>query len=85
MKGMFATSKAGHDKNQPVIIINEDSEYVYVVDGKYRTVEKPKKKNKKHVQLIKKADNKELIYKIEQDLPITNEEIKWAIKQWLKI
>ena len=52
--GMLASSKAGHDKDSVYVIIREDGEYIYVADGKSRTVERPKRKNRKHVQLIKK-------------------------------
>lgn len=52
--GMLATSKAGHDKDSVYVIIREDGEYIYVADGQNRTVDRPKRKNKKHVQLIKK-------------------------------
>lgn len=52
--GMLATSKAGHDKDSLYVIIREDGEYIYVADGRVRTMERPKRKNKKHVQLIKK-------------------------------
>ena len=52
--GMLASSKAGHDKDSVYVIIREDGEYIYVADGKSRTVERPKRKNKKHIQLIKK-------------------------------
>lgn len=52
--GMLATSKAGHDKDSVYVIIREDGEYIYVADGRGRTADRPKRKNKKHVQLIKK-------------------------------
>lgn len=52
--GMLATSKAGHDKDSVYVIIREDGEYIYVADGRVRTTERPKRKNKKHIQLIKK-------------------------------
>ena len=52
--GMLAASKAGHDKDSLYVIIREDGEYIYVADGRDRTVERPKRKNKKHIQLIKK-------------------------------
>ena len=50
--GMLARSKAGHDKGHVYIIMKEDSAYVYLVDGNIRTLEHPKKKKKKHVQII---------------------------------
>ena len=54
MIGMLAISKAGHDRRNVYVIIEEDDEYVYLADGKNRTVSRPKKKNKKHIQIIKK-------------------------------
>ena len=52
--GMLATSKAGHDKDTVYVIIREEGEYIYVADGQSRTADRPKRKNKKHVQIIKK-------------------------------
>ena len=51
--GNFAISKSGHDKGHLYVIIKTDDEYVYLVDGKIRTLSNPKKKNKKHIQIIK--------------------------------
>lgn len=50
--GMLARSKAGHDKGHVYVIMNVDETYVYLADGTIRTVDKLKKKKKKHVQLI---------------------------------
>ena len=50
--GMLARSKAGHDKGHVYVIYNIEEAYVYLVDGTIRTIAKPKKKKKKHVQLI---------------------------------
>ena len=50
--GMLARSKAGHDKGHVYVILKADEAYVYLVDGVIRTLEKPKKKKKKHVQVI---------------------------------
>ena len=52
--GMLARSKAGHDKGHVYVIYNIEEAYVYLVDGAIRTMAKPKKKKKKHVQLILK-------------------------------
>lgn len=80
MTGMFATSKAGHDKGNVYFIFREDQEYVYLVDGVIRTLDKPKKKNKKHIQMIK--DNSHLTLSIEEKKQISNEAIKRAIKEY---
>ena len=42
--GMLVRSLAGHEKDRLYIIIR--------VDGRNRTMEKPKKKKKKHIQVI---------------------------------
>lgn len=77
--GNMVISKAGHDKGQYFIILEADPEYVYLSDGKYRTVEKPKKKKKKHVQCIHYTDEN-LINKKAKNEQIINEDVKWAIK-----
>lgn len=79
MIGKFAISKAGHDKKKLYVIMNEDSEYVYLVDGNLKPLDKPKKKAKKHIQIINRVD--EIIQnKLELKQIIYNEDIKRAIK-----
>ena len=79
MIGKFATSKAGHDKTKLYVIIKEDSEYVYLVDGDLKPLDKPKKKSKKHIQIVNRVD--ETIHnKLETGQIIYNEDIKRAIK-----
>ena len=51
-RGMLAKSKAGHDKGKVYVICELDETYVYLVDGKIRTTKNPKKKKRKHVQII---------------------------------
>lgn len=50
--GMLVKSKAGHDKDQIYLIWKEECAYIYLVDGVHRTLDKPKKKRKTHVQPI---------------------------------
>jgi hypothetical protein len=52
MIGELATSKAGHDKDRLYMIVGEEGECVYLCDGRLRGVEHPKKKKKKHIQII---------------------------------
>ena len=81
-EGLFAISKAGHDKGNIYVIVREDNEYVYVADGVSKTLEKPKKKNKKHIQIIKKKAIE--IISDEQQVKAQkladNEQVKRAIK-----
>lgn len=82
MNTFFAKTKAGHDKNQIYFIIKEEEEFVYLINGTTKSVEKPKKKNRKHIQVIKNLPN-EVKEVIEKD--ITNENVKRAIKIYKKL
>lgn len=78
--GMFARSLAGHDKNKLYLIIQAEDEYVYLVDGEIRTLARPKKKKKKHIQI----DYQVLEFakqKIDSGQIIRDEDIRRAIKQ----
>ena len=80
MVGNLALSLAGHDKNQIYIIIREDDEYVYLCDGKLKPLAAPKKKNKKHIQVINKGVDAELSNRIRESGNVRDEEIKRTIK-----
>ncbi len=79
--GYFATSLAGHDHNNIYVIVDADNEYVYLVDGKLKKVDNPKKKKLKHVQIIKITDDT-IKDKINNNVVLTNEDIKYAIKSY---
>lgn len=81
MTGMLASSKAGHDKRKVYVIIKEETEYVYLVDGKIRTLAKPKKKNKKHIQVIRKCQEPDLEDRVRNGR-IDDIEIRKIIKQY---
>ena len=50
MKGRLAFSKAGHDKGRLYLIVRQEGERVWLADGRTRSVQDPKKKNRKHIQ-----------------------------------
>lgn len=76
--GMLAKSIAGHDQNQIYVIIREEGDFLFLCDGRLKTVDKLKRKNKKHVQLIKDIPD-ELAEKLAKGSVIYNEDIKKAI------
>ena len=78
-RGMFVKSKMGHDAEKIYVIMDIQSEYLYLVDGKIRTLDRPKKKKISHVQPILYKIDQELAQKIDNKT-IINEEIKYAIK-----
>lgn len=78
----LAVSRSGHDKGSIYVIVKEEANLVYLADGKLKPVEKPKRKNKKHIQIIKKLP-KEITEVFTQE-NFRNEEIKRAIKLYQK-
>ncbi len=80
MIGMFAISCAGHDKGQMYVIIKEDADFVYLADGKNKRLDNPKKKKRKHIQLVKARADEALAEKLMQQVTVYDEEIKRAIK-----
>lgn len=82
MIGMLAFSKAGHDKQSVYMIIGEDAETVLLCDGRLKTIEHPKKKNKKHIQPVKKGVDESVRERLIKGLPVRNEEIKKIIKDF---
>ena len=51
MLGKIVISNAGRDKNKAMVIVKETENYLLVCDGKERPVERPKRKNPKHLKL----------------------------------
>ena len=80
MIGELATSKAGHDKDRLYMIVGEEGECVYLCDGRLRGVEHPKKKKKKHIQIIHSSAQDTLIQIIKQNLPGERDEIDRQIR-----
>lgn len=78
----FAKSLSGHDKNQYYFVLEREADFFFLVNGTNRSLEKPKKKNEKHVQIIKKlpAEIKQILAKEQNNLTI-----KKAIKEYEKL
>lgn len=55
--GMLAKSKAGHDKGSIYVITDADETYVYLTDGRLKTIDKPKRKKWKHIQIINRKSD----------------------------
>lgn len=83
MIGKFATSKAGHDKKKLYVITAAEDDFVYLCDGHLKPMEKPKKKRKKHIQIINATVEEPLYSSLCRKETVRNEDIKYAIKQYL--
>ena len=53
MEGRIVCSRAGRDKGKWMVVVKEEGSFLYVCDGKERPLERPKRKNVKHVALTR--------------------------------
>lgn len=83
MIGQFVTSKAGHDKDVLYVVVAEEGDFVFLSEGRLKPVDKPKRKRSKHIQSISRTVGEELVEAIKCG-KATNEQIKYAIKQYKK-
>lgn len=75
-KGTVVYSLAGHDKGDFQVIIDFDDEYAKVCDGKYRPLERLKKKKLIHVKITNTVLS-------EDDLK-TNKSIRRLLKPFME-
>ncbi len=81
VKGMLAKSKAGHDIGKLYVVMDADDEYVYLADGIHKTLDKLKKKKRKHIQIIYKIPV--ILQQVMKDgKEMQNEHLKKAIKDY---
>lgn len=75
-KGTVVYSLAGHDKGDFQVIIDFDDEYAKVCDGKYRPLERLKKKKLIHIKITNTILN-------ENDLK-TNKSIRRLLRPFME-
>lgn len=83
MTGHFATAGAGHDAGTLYVIVREEDRYVYLSDGHLRTIQHPKKKNRRHIQIINRTVKDDILERLLNKEDVFDHEIKYAIKQYL--
>ena len=62
---------------------HSDDTYAYIADGKLRTLEKPKKKKKIHIQISNEV-NSEIENMLENELYINDSHIRKALAKYNK-
>jgi ribosomal protein L14E/L6E/L27E len=77
--GQMALSDAGHDRGKLYVILGVQDETVWLADGLRKTVEKPKKKNIRHVRRMNYIDP-EIEARLDGEYPLNNEDIMKAIQ-----
>ncbi len=74
-------SLAGHDKNHIYVVLSEVDGYMTLANGTTKTVDKPKRKNILHVQVIKKLPAN--VRRILEDTESLNDDvIAKAVKEY---
>ena len=51
-------STAGHDQGKLFYVIDEDANYLVLANGKDRTLDKPKRKKRRHVQKVLRSETR---------------------------
>ena len=51
-------STAGHDQGKLFYVIDTDETFLYLANGKDRTLDKPKRKKRKHVQWVLRSETR---------------------------
>ena len=78
-KGMLAISKAGHDKDSWYVVLYIEGNYAYLVNGKTKTMDAPKKKKLMHLQPVNVIPEN-LQEKMDNGKQWINEDVKRALK-----
>ena len=82
--GNIVISTMGRDKGLYFIVVGVEKNYVYLVDGSVRKIDKPKKKKVKHIELTNLHDEN-IATKVINKHKITNQDIKKALREILKV
>ena len=77
-KSDIVQSLRGRDKGECFIVVKEEPEFLYLINGKNRRIETPKKKNRKHVQYVYSMDP-ELADKLTATGKLSGSDIKKAL------
>ena len=78
--GDIVVSTAGHDRGEYYLVTECDKDFIYVANGRLKTLEKPKKKNIKHVSRLGKSD--EFIDIRKSDNNFNDVKLKYLLKNW---
>ena len=68
-------STAGHDQGEIFYVISTDDQFLYLANGKDRTLDKPKRKKRKHVQKVLRSETR-VVEKIVHGDKVLNSELR---------
>lgn len=79
--GQIVFAKAGREKGNAFVVTKVALPYVFLADGKLRTLSKPKKKKVMHIQITNTIDN-DINDKITNDSYILDAQIRKTLKKY---
>ena len=79
-KSSVVMSTSGRDKGNLFLVLETDDNFVYLVDGRVRRYEKPKRKNRRHLALYALGGHP-ICEKILAGERLTNPEIRRALAE----
>ena len=68
-------STAGHDQGEIFYVIGTDDQFLYLANGKDRTLDKPKRKKRKHVQKVLRSETR-VVEKLIRGDKVLNSELR---------
>jgi ribosomal protein L14E/L6E/L27E len=71
-------SLAGHDAGRLFVVLDSDSEYLMLADGKERKLAAPKRKKQKHVRGVGTSAHP-AIQRLQRGEPVTDKEIRCVL------
>lgn len=77
-QAQIVRSRSGHDQGQLFCVMAVEGSFVLLSDGKHRRVEKPKRKNVKHVESVGEFSHP-TIEKVRAGEPVRNRELRAAL------
>ena len=82
--GDIVLSTMGRDSGRHYIIMETEENYVYICDGDFHKVDKPKKKKRKHIKTTG-AVSEYVAGKIAEGTKVSNAELRRAILEFEQI
>ena len=68
-------STAGHDQGELFYVVNTDDQFLYLANGKDRSLDKPKRKKPKHVQKVLRSETRVAV-KLASGNKVLNSELR---------
>lgn len=77
----FVISLAGRDRDEVLLVLREEENYLWLANGKTRRAEKPKRKKRRHTAFVAHSDARTRDKLLETGR-LTNSDIRKALSIW---